>query len=189
MTRIEITSKDAERLAKSFTDLIGPKGLLRIRRKAVNEIGSGVRKETRVIGPVVIGTSAAALMVRGTAASPGSDNPKYSLRMAAKIPVEKLKASKRKITRRRGKSSLRLTLPGGDKISFRSIARVDGRFRLLKAGPLAERSLGGIYTNAARAFTKEDGYPELHEIRRGAGKDLIRAVAAAVNEHLKRSGR
>ncbi len=183
---IQITSKDAERLAKSFSDLIGPKGLVRVRRKAVNEIGSRIRKQTRAIAPLVIGTSAAALHIQGKAASPSSDNPKYTIRMAAKIPVEKMKASKRKVTRRGGKSSLRLTLPGGDKISFRSIARVDGRFRLLKAGPLPARNLGGIYTNAARAFTK-DGYPELHELKRGAGKDLVQAVADAVNDHLQRS--
>ena len=63
MTRITITSKAAERIAKSFSDLIGPKGLDRIRRKAVNEVGSKVRKETRSLAGVVFGTSAASLSV------------------------------------------------------------------------------------------------------------------------------
>ena len=142
MTRITITSKDAERMARSFNDLIGPKGLDRIRRKAVNTVGSSLRKQTRIIGPAVIGTSAAALSVQGKAASPGSDNPRYVLRMARKIPVARLKAKHRKIKRRSGRASLTLTLPGGDKIVFRSIHRDGASFRLLRAGPLPERGLG-----------------------------------------------
>ena len=57
MTGITITSKDAERIARSFNDLIGPKGLDRIRRKAVNEVGSELRKKTRSLAGVVFGTS------------------------------------------------------------------------------------------------------------------------------------
>ena len=185
MTRITITSKDAERIARSFNDLIGPKGLDRIRRKAVNTVGSSLRKQTRIIGPAVIGTSAAALAVQGKAASPGSDNPRYALRMARKIPVAKLKASRRKITRRSGRASLTLTLPGGDKIAFRSIHRDGASFVLRRAGPLPERALGGVYTNAARAFTK-DGYPELYELRRGAEKDLVKAVSEALKNQLSK---
>ena len=185
MTGITITSKDAERIVRSFSELIGPKGLDRIRRKAVNAVGSSLRKQTRIIGPVVIGTSAAALSVQGKAAAPGSDNPRYALRMARKIPVAKLKASHRKIKRRRGRASLTLTLPGGDKIVFRSIHRDGASFRLLRAGPLPERALGGVYTNAARAFTKE-GYPELYKLRRGAEKDLVQAVSEALKNHLSK---
>ena len=183
MTGIVISSRDAERLARSFNDLIGPKGLLAIRRRAVNAVGSKVRKETRVVAPVVIGTSAAALMIQGKAAAPGSANPAYKLRMARKIPVARMKASKRKITRRRGRASLTLTLPGGDKISFRSIHRDGASFRLLRAGPLPERELGGVYTNAAKAFTA-DGYPELYDLRRAAEKDLVKAVSEGLKTHL-----
>ena len=183
MTGITITSKDAERLARSFSDLIGPKGLDRIRRKAVNTVGSSLRKQTRTIGPVVIGTTAAALSIQGKAASPGSDNPRYVLRMARKIPVAKLKAKHRKITRRRGRASLTLTLPGGHKIAFRSIHRDGASFRLRQAGPLPERALGGVYTNAARAFTKE-GYPELYELRQGAENHLVQAVSEALKNSL-----
>ena len=75
MTRITISSRDAERIARSFADLIGPKGLDRIRRKAVNAVGSKVRKQTRSLAGVVFGTSAAALSVQGKAASPGSTKP------------------------------------------------------------------------------------------------------------------
>ena len=143
MTAITITSNDAERIAKSFADLIGPKGLNRIRRKAVNEIGAKLRKNTKAIAPAIYGTSAAALTVRGKAAAPGSDNPRYVLRMARKISVAKITAKNRKITRRSGRASLTLTLPGGDKIVFRSIHRDGASFRLLRAGPLPERALGG----------------------------------------------
>ena len=188
MTGITITSKDAERIARSFKDLIGPRGLDRIRRKAVNAVGSSLRKKTRIIGPVVIGTSAAALSVQGKAAAPGSNNPRYVLRMARKIPVAKLKAKHRKIKRRRGLASLTLTLPGGNKIAFRSIHRDGASFRLLRAGPLPERALGGVYTNAARAFTKE-GYPELYQLRRGAEKDLVQAVEDALKNHFSRRRR
>ena len=176
-------ARDAERIARSFNDLVGPKGLDRIRRKAVNAVGSKVRKQTRIIGPAVIGTSAAALSVQGKAASPGSDNPTYRLRMARKIPVGKVKASHRKITRRRGRASLKLTLPGGNKIAFSSIHRDGASFRLLRAGPLPERALGGVYTNAARAFTK-DGYDEFYQLRRDAEKDLVQAVSEALKNHL-----
>ena len=182
---ITVTSKDAERLARSFKDLISEKGLTAIRRRAVNAVGSSLRKQTRIIGPAVIGTSAAALEIKGSAASPGSDNPRYALRMARKIPVAKLKAKNRKITRRSGRASLTLTLPGRDKIVFRSVHRVGRNFRLLRAGPLPERALGGVYTNAARAFTK-DGYPELYELRRGAEKDLVQAVSEALKNHLSK---
>ena len=185
MTRITISSPDAERIARSFNDLIGPKGLHRIRRKAVNTVGSSLRKQTRIIAPVVIGTSAAALSVQGKAAGPGSDNPRYVLRMARKIPVAKMKAKHRKIKRRRGRASLTLTLPGGNKIVFRSIHRDGASFRLLRAGPLPERALAGVYTNARAAFTR-DGYPELYELRRGAEKDLVQAVSEALKNHLSK---
>ena len=95
MATITISSRDAERIAKSFSDLIGPKGLDRIRRKAVNEIGSTVRKETRAIGPAIFNTSAAALSIQGRAAAPGSTDPAYKLYMATRIPVAKLKAKAR----------------------------------------------------------------------------------------------
>ena len=136
----------------------------------------------------MIGTSAAALEIKGSAASPGSDNPRYALRMAQKIPVAKLKAKNRKITRRRGRATLTLTLPGGNKIAFRSIHRDGASFRLLQAGPLPQRALGGVYTNAARAFTKE-GYPELYQLRRGAEKDLVQAVEDALKKHLSKGRR
>ena len=184
MSSITITSKDAEKVAKAFSDLIAEKGLLRIRRKAVNAIGATVRKQTKATLPMIVGTSAAALMVRGRAAAPASDNPAYRLRMARKVPVAKLRAKNRRITRRRGRASLQLTLPGGDRITFRSIHREGKSFRLLRVGPLKERALGGVYVNAARAFADE-GYDELRVVRRRAERELPAVVSALIAEHLK----
>ena len=82
MTRLVITSKDAERIARSFSDLIGPKGLDAIRRKAVNQVGSRLRKETRSLAGIVFGTSAAALSVQGKAASPRQSIAKSHARAA-----------------------------------------------------------------------------------------------------------
>ena len=188
MTRITITSKDAERLARSFADLIGARGLDAIRRRAVNAVGSKVRKQTRSLAGIVFGSSAAALSVQGRAATPGSTDPAYKLRFAAKIPVAKLKAAHRKITTRRGKKSLVINTPNNDAIRFRSIRREGSRFVLLRAGPLAERGLGGIYLNPETAFTSE-GYHELVTLRRKAERDLPEAVAQAINDHLARRRR
>ena len=185
MARITITSKDAERIAKAFSDLISAKGLDRIRRLAVNKVGSDVRKQTRIIGPQIIGTSAAALQVQGQSASPGSTNPSYRLKMARRVPVGRIKAARRKVTRARGRSALTLTLPGGDKARFRSVHRVGRAFRLNRAGPLPERGLGGIYTNAATAFER---YPELHSIRRRGEKALPAIVSALIDAHLSKRG-
>ena len=182
MSRIEITSKDAERVARSFNDLIKPTGLNRIRRLAVGKVGSSVRKETRAILPAIIGTSASALSVQGKAPAPGSDNPAYRLRFAARIPVAKMKAKRRKITRRRGIASLALTLPGGKTVRFRSIHREGPRFRLRRAGPLVARDLGGVYTNPRTAF---ELYDELKPIRRRAARELPGIVAALIEAHMK----
>ena len=182
MTGIVISSRDAERIARSFKDLIGPKGLDRIRRKAVNTVGARVRKETRSLAGIVFGTSAAALSVQGKAASPGSTDPAYKLRFASKIPVAKLKAKHRQVKRSRGLLSLVLNTPNSDAIRFRSIRREAKRFVLLRAGPLPERGVGGVFTNAASAFTDQ---PELAKLRKRAERDLPEAVAMAINNHLR----
>ena len=182
MSRVVVSSKDAERIARSFNDLIKPTGLNRIRRLAVGKVGSSARKQTRAILPAIIGTSAAALQIRGKAPAPGSDNPTYKLRFAARIPVARLKAAKRRITRRRGVASLALTLPGGKTVQFRSIHRLAGRFRLRRAGPLPERGLGGVFTNPRQAF---ELYDELRVVRRRAERELPGIVSALIEAHLK----
>ena len=187
MTRIVVSSKDAERIARSFNDLIGPKGLDRIRRKAVNSVGSSLRKAVRVIGPGVFNTSAKALSPQGRAARPGAD-PTYKLFLARTIPVEKLRAKARKLSRSQGRTRLTITLPDGRKIGFRSVAR-DGpgsRFRLLAAGALPARHLGGVFVNPKQAF---ENYPELVKLRKKAERDLPEEVARQITEHMKRRRR
>ena len=186
MARIEITSRDAEKLARSFSDMIGPRGLTAIRRRAVNAVGSKVRKQTRSLAGVVFGTSAAALSVQGKAAAPGATNPAYRLRFAAKIPIAKLKAAHRKVTTRRGKKSLTIDTPADSAIRFRSIRREGTKFILLRAGPLPERGVGGVFTNPKTAFTA-DGYPELFNLRRRAERDLPEAVSMAIRDHLAKA--
>ena len=182
MSRITITSRDAERIARSFNDLIKPTGLNRIRRLAVGKVGSQARKQTRAVLPGIIGTSAAALSIVGKAPAPGSDNPSYKLRFAARIPVARLKAKRRRITRRRGIASLALTLPGGKTVRFKSVHREGARFRLLRAGPLPERTLGSVYPNPRQAFER---YEELGPIRRRAERALPGIVAALIEAHMK----
>ena len=184
MTRITITSKDAERIALAFNDLIGPKGLDRIRRKAVNAVGASVRKKTISLAGIVFGTSAAALSVQGKAAAPGSTNPAYRLKFASKIPVARLKAKHRKVTTKRGKKSLTIDTPNDPAIRFRSIRREGTKFILLRAGPLPARPVGGVYTNPKTAFER---YPELVTLRRRAERDLPEAVSTAINDHLAKA--
>ena len=186
MTKITISSKGAERIARSFNDLIGPKGLDAIRRRGVNSVGSKLRKETRALAGPVFGTSAAALSVQGSAASPGATNPAYRLKIAAKIPVKKLAAKHRKISRSGGRASLVINTPSSPAIRFKSIRREGSKFILLRAGPLPERGLGGIFTNAKTAFTKE-GYPELYQLRREAERDLPEVVSTAIRNHLAKA--
>ena len=184
MTGITITSKDAEKLAKSFSDLIGRDGLRRISRKAVNEEGAAIRKAARNIAPVLYGTSAASLKIQGKAASPGSDNPKYSLRMASGFPVGKLRAPLRKAS----SGGLTLRPPHQGVQRFRAVEHVGRAFKLLPAGPLRERFLGAISTRARTAFADPDdgGLGELSALRRRAEKNLPATVAAQINEHLAR---
>ena len=185
---ITVTSKDAERIAKSFNDLVSPKGLGRIFRKAVNEAGSGARKATRSIGPALFGTSAAALKVQGRAAAPGASWPEYKLSMAQRIPVSRLKAKHRKVTRRGSRRELTLDLPRAKPIRFRAVKREGRAFKLLRAGPLPERYLGGVYTGAKTAFS-ERGIPELQAVRKKAERTLADGVARMINRHLARRRR
>ena len=159
MTGIIISSRDAERIAKSFAVLVGPKGLNRIRGKAVNEVGSKLRKDTKAIAPAIFGTSAAALTVRGKAAGPGSTNPEYRLWMASSIAISRLRAKHRKTRRQGGSLGLVIDTPATDPIRFRATQRVGRAFKLLKAGPLpssvssavsATKRADGVWTRARR---------------------------------------
>ena len=188
MTAITISSADAERIARQFSALISAKGLQRIRRVAINKIGAGLRRNTKVIAPAIFGTTAAALTIRGKAAGPGSTNPEYRLWMASSIAISRLRAKHRKTRRQGGKLSLTVNTPATSPIRFRATERIGRAFKLLKAGPLPERFVGGIRTGARTAFGPEadGGQVELNQLRKRAEKDLPAAVAAAINDHLKR---
>ena len=124
MATIVITSKDAERIAKSFGALVGPKGRARMRRKTVNSVGSDVRRGLRTQGPPLFGTSQAALSVRGKAAGPSERDPAYRLRMARAIPVARLRAKHRRIEKKAGRQSLTIDTPATNAVRFGSVERV-----------------------------------------------------------------
>ena len=186
MTAISITSRDAERIAKSFGALVGPKGLARIRRKAVNSVGADLRRGLLAQGPELYGTSKAALTVRGKAAGPGSDDPTYTLRMARAIQVSRLKAKNRRIEKKGGRKSLTIKTPAtGRSIRFGSIERVARAFKLFAAGPLEARFVGGVPTRARTAFGPEEagGYSPLNLLRRRAERELPDAMSKAISDH------
>ena len=189
MAAITITSQDAERIAKAFGALTGPKGLARIRRKAVNAVGSDLRRGLRTEGPPLFGTSQAALSVRGKAAGPGDSNPAYRLRMARTIPVARLRAKNRRIEKKAGRKSLTIKTPAtARRIRFRSFERVARAFKLFAAGPLAERYVGGVPTRARKAFGPEEagGFAPLNLLRRRAERDLPSQVSKAISDHFAR---
>ena len=189
MAAISITSKDAERIARSFAALVGPKGLTRLRRKAVNSVGADLRRGLLAQGPTLYGTSKAALTVRGKAAGPGSDDPEYRLRMARTIPVARLKAKHRRTKKKGGRQSLTInTTATARPIRFRSFERVARAFKLFAAGPLAERYVGGVPTRARRAFGPEEagGFAPLNLLRRRAQRDLPSQVSKAIADHFAR---
>ena len=185
---IVITSKDAERIAKTFAAMVGPKGLARMRRKAVNSVGSDLRRGLRTQGPPMFGTSQAALSVRGKAAGPGQSDPAYRLRMARAIPVARLRAKHRRIEKKAGRQSLTIKTPATKAIRFGSVERVARAFKLFAAGPLPERFIGGVPTRARAAFGPEEagGYSPLNILRRRAERDLPAAMSKAIADHFER---
>ena len=187
MAKIIITSKDADRIARTFNDMISRKGLSTIRRRVVNAVGADVRLQTRAIGPELFGTSAAALSVKGQAAPPGTDDPFYSLKMATSIPIARLRAKHRRAVRRDGKTSLEVDTPAIKRIRFRAVQRIGKAFKLLKAGDLPERFVGGV-ARSRRAFADPDkgGYADLAQLRRKAERDLPIVMREKINDFLKR---
>ena len=188
MTLIKITSKDAEKVARAFNNLIGKDGLQGIQRKAVADVGARLRKDARSIGPAVFGTAITNLRIQGKAPARGATNPAYKLYMARSFPVAKLRASLRKVTRKGGRQSLTIAPPHQDKQRFGAVERVGRAFRLLPAGPLPARFLGNIATGARRAFADPDdgGIAELAALRRKAEKSLPETVAQQITEYFKR---
>ena len=185
---ITVSSPDAEKLAKAFRGLVSPRGLLAINRRVVNQVGSTVRKGVRELAGSTFGTTPAALQVQGKAAPPGAADPAYRLYMARNIPLARLRARYRKISRKRGRQSLTVDLPTAKPFRFRSVRREGRAFKLLRAGELPERFAGGVYTGAGRAFDS-DAMPDLKRLRIEAERDLPQFVADGLNAALRRRRR
>ena len=169
----------------------GAHGVATILRKAVNTTGSTIRKDTKAIAPALYGAPMAALSIQGRAARPGSDDPAYRLRMAAKVPISRLKAKHRRARREAGRLVLKIDTPSTDPIRFAATAREGKAFRLLEAGPLVERFVGGIATKARSAFGREEegGQAELSALRKRAARDLPNVVAAEIAKFMQRRRR
>ena len=184
MALVQITSADAEKVARAFADMIGKDGLKRIQRKAVTDVGSRIRKDARSVAPSLFGTALANLRIQGRAPSRGADNPAYKLYMASSFPVGKLRSPLRKVS----KGELTIRPPHQSTQRFRAVERIGRAFKLLRAGPLPSRFLGGIATGAGRAFADADdgGQAELAALRRKAEKDLPAAATQAINDFMKR---
>ena len=187
MAGIIIRSDEAARIARTLGELAG-KGLQRIRRLAVNETGKRVRKKMRAVAPAAYGTSAAALRIQARAATPGADDPRYSIRFARRFPVGKLRAGYRPIRGRRGFRALVIRPPHVKAHTLGPAQKVGRAYKLLAAGEHPERWVGGIGTRATRAFLSRDypGVAPLYEIRKDAERDLPGMVAALVNEHMRK---
>ena len=84
--------------------------------------------------------------------------------MASSIAISRLRAKHRKTRRQGGSLGLVIDTPATDPIRFRATQRVGRAFKLLKAGPLPERFVGGLRTGASAAFGPEadGGQPELN---------------------------
>ena len=164
------------------------RGLLAVRRRAVNR---SVPPSERASGSWQVQSSARLrrrYRFRGRPHGRERPTPAYRLRFARRIPLARLKAKYRKVSRKRGRQSLTVDLPTARPIRFRSVQR-DGRaFRLLKAGELPERFAGGVYTGAGRAFDTES-MPAMKALRVEAERDLPQFVADGLNAALRRRRR
>ena len=188
MTRLVISSRDAERIAKSFDDMIGDKGLKAIRRRAVNEIGARLRKDN---------PRHRAGALRGVPG--GADDPRpgggAGLRRSRIPAPHGDKRSGRAAPRQlaKGEAPGRPTPahprhPGARAADYLQLGEArEGRgFSLLPAGPLIARGVGGIRTRARTAFADEGagGHAELARLRKRAARDLPEAVARQIRKTL-----
>ena len=181
MSRVTITAIDAELLARK----IGGAAAARVRRKAVNEAGKGARKDLPPLIAEAYSTSRAGVGAKGRAASPGSEDPIYTLRLNRKIRLAKLKASARTFKARRSEREGTLTIAQGPsgRDRFRAL-RGEGRgeFILPARAGRKRRRLGGVPISL-----KKDR--RIAKRRERIGEDLRDALMAAMEESLKRRTR
>ena len=179
--RVEITAPEAARLAAR----LGKAMSKRTRRAAVNEVGKGVRKDLPALIAEAYSTSRAAVGARGKAAAPGSEDPRYTLRLRRKIRLSRLKPGARKFQTRRSEREGLLTLKQGPTKVSRFRARkgeARGEFILPGRPGRRERRLGGVPISLHRGAIGR----RRERIGRDVTEALIRHVEAAL---AKRTGR
>lgn len=145
--RIEITADEANLIAAR----LGRTMELRTRRKAVNEAGASARRDLVPMLAALYSTSRAGIGGRGKAAAPGSDDPRYVLRVNRQIRLGKLKAAARRFAKGRGPHALGLLAvkqpqpsgaPGRDLFRARK-GEERGEFILPARRGLRKRKAGG----------------------------------------------
>ena len=177
---IQITATaDVEHVVKALGEAMAT----RVRRRAVNEIGKDLRRRLPAVLAAEVPTTRRALHPRGRGASPGQADPFYTLRLNRRIKIAELKAKSRRFKRtRRGSPLGRLALDvpaGGGRrkvLQFRRVQQIGrGIFKLLEAGPLPARAVGGVTLRRDLSST-----PGAREVVDRAGPALQGAVAEGI---------
>ena len=155
--------------SSAVSRVFDPKTTLKALIKAANMTGIDLRKEVPGILAEEVQTSRAALQPKAKAAHSSQRDPSYTLRIARRIPLNKLKPSARLFKRRRGKSGGRLILrqADGTRDVFNAFSIGKGRNRRLKlaeTSSLPERLVGGPvisakFKNTPRARQRIDRVP------------------------------
>ena len=141
MARLEISSKDAERVARRFDDLIKPKGLNAIRRRAVTDIGSGLRKDLRSHRAGAVRHLCRRALDTGPGAGTGRRQPGIPPPHGVRLPRGQAAG---RAAQGDGPVSHDPKPPHQGAQTFRAVEKEGRAFRLLPAGPLAERFLGDV---------------------------------------------
>ncbi len=176
VVRVEFNESQIQEISRALS----PKQFRRATRKGVNQTGSDLRKRVKPALQALVKASAAAMRVKGKAASSHQAEPNYRLTFAKRIPIKKLRSSARKIRSRKGRQYLFLTQPGDQKTVLGPARRVGvGKasfVQLLRAGRLKERAVGGINLRA----DAWESYGPLKRLRSRASKDLVRNISQQI---------
>ena len=184
---IEVHAPNASAVARVFD----PKRTLKALIKATNMQGKELRQQLPLILAEEVQTSRAALQPKAKAAHTSQRDPAYTLRIARRIPLNKLKPSARLFKRRRGKPGGRLILrqADGSRDIFDSVKAIgkgrNRRLKLVETSSLPERFIGGPvisskFRNTPRARQRVDRVP------RDLAKAFEEAFAAELGRALKR---
>ena len=134
-----IPDSEFNRIAKAFSD---KRRLRRLTAASLNEGGSKLRRDlVPLVQEELVDTSKSVLAQKSVAASTRRSGPlAYRTSISGAVPVSKLRAPRRRLRGRK----LVISHPDGAKLEFKSVEKVGKGYRLNRAGPLAERSLGPI---------------------------------------------